>query len=376
MNDALRWLWPYMEVPRPLIADHLSRAWPDDALRRLRAAGFVAQAENARCVMCPGCAEGHIEDVVAIKQSDGSCRFYVYCPEVLRAEVSVDELRHWTIDLKAIAVALGRSMLLQGKCLLLVPGRLWRLGRAPWRDGTREVLFARGLTWQDAARVVDRVSRSRDPIVLVPYDANPAAPWGARRPAIVPLDQIAAFKSETLVVDTHELAAIVFDADAKCGRADEPHIDKKQLRRIMRAQREVALSDEVYVAAYKQHGSYRKAAEALVAHGVETDRWAIERAVRRAGGARAVRRDESSSSVVRAEVAAAQRCDTLYHDDVGGHREQGLSLAHRESFAKCTVRSSVSNGHAGEQPEATVPLTIADSRRRCHDCSSFRIALY
>ncbi len=312
MSDALRWLWPYMEMPRPLIADQAAGAWPDDALQRLRAAGFVAPAENARRVVCPGCTEGHMEDVVAMRQRDGSCRFYVYCPEVLRAEVSIDDLRQWTINLETIAVAVAKDMSLPGKCLAVVAGRLWRLGRAPWRDQMREVLFTRGLAWQDAVRVVDRICRSRDPIVLVPYDADAPEPWEARRPVIVALDKITAFTAGNLVVDTDELAQFVFDAE--CGRRDEPHIDEKRLRRIMRAQRNVALSDEVFVAAYKQHGSYRKAAEALVAHGVETDRWAIERAVRRAGGARAVRRDESSSSVVRVPKSrrpgAQHRCGT------------------------------------------------------------------
>jgi hypothetical protein len=57
------------------------------------------------------------------------------------------------------------------------------------------------------------------------------------------------------------------------------------------------------VAAYKQHGSYRKAAAALIAQGVDTDRWAVERAVRRAGGPASLGRNQSSSSVVRPLVS-------------------------------------------------------------------------
>ena len=306
MSDALRWLLPYMEMPRPLIADQATRAWPDDALQRLRAAGFVAPAENARRVVCPGCTDGHMEDVVAMRQRDGSCRFYVYCPEVLRAEVSINDLRQWTIDLEAIAVAVAKSMSLQGKCLALVAGRLWRLGRADWRDNTREVLFARGLAWHDASSVVARINRSRDPIVLVPYDANLAAPWGARRPVIVGLDRIATITAGRLAVDTDELAAIVFDADAEDVHVDDRHIDESQLRRIMRAQRDVALGDEVFIAAYKQHGSYRKAADGARCPR-RRDGPLGNRTGRSAGGrARAVRRDESSSSVVRSPKS--RRC--------------------------------------------------------------------
>ena len=95
------------------------------------------------------------------------------------------------------------------------------------------------------------------------------------------------------------VTAMVVDADAQWCEDDSPLLDEQQLKRLIRAHRDSELKDNVLVAAYKQYGSYRKAADALIAQGVESDRWAVERAVRRGGGAAALRRSESSLSVVR-----------------------------------------------------------------------------
>ncbi len=132
MTDALALLWPHMEVPRPLLSSGGPRL-ARDALCKLQAVGFVKRAENTRRVVCPGCYEGHIEDVVAVSDPDGSCRFFVYCPEVLRAKVSVEHLRQWTIDFRRLAEALAASMSLRGKYIPTLARALWRLGRTEWR---------------------------------------------------------------------------------------------------------------------------------------------------------------------------------------------------------------------------------------------------
>ena len=303
MTDPLTWLWPHMDTPQPLFSEQMVRTWPDGALDRLRAAGFVTQAQSADRVVCPACIDGHFEDVVAMEWPDGSCRFFVYCPEVLRAEVSPEDLRQWTIDFEALLGAVAKSMSLKGKFTAVAPGRLWRLGKAVWQGALRDVLFARGLAWKDGAEVARRIAHSRWPIALVAEQAPPPGTWVAQEPAIVPLAQVASLGQEEIVLDGAVMAAIIADADATRAEGDVPLLDDGQLRRLIRAERDVALGDGVLVAAYKQHGSYRKAAAALIAQGVHTDRWAVERAVRRAGGPAAICRGESSRSVVRSVVS-------------------------------------------------------------------------
>jgi hypothetical protein len=82
----------------------------------------------------------------------------------------------------------------------------------------------------------------------------------------------------------------------------------KKLKQIVRQTQMAALTDDALVAAYAKHGSYRKAAYALVAQGHQTDRWAVERAVKRMGGIKEVCRIANSQSVRRA--VASQRRDS------------------------------------------------------------------
>ena len=305
MHDPLALLWPHLEMPRPLFSRRTVECWPEGALARLQTVGFVRQAETARRVVCPGCYEGHIEDVMAQPYPDGSRRFFVYCPEVLCRRGAAERPSAMDDRLRSPGRRLAQELSLRGRCLSILPDRLWRLGKATWRGALRDVLLARGLAWRDAPEVVGRIACSRRPIVLVPQYAPLRETWAGCEPAIVTLAQVASFESERLAVDAVVMAAIVADADATWDDDVGQALDDRQLRRLLRAQRSAALGDEVLVAAYKQYGSYRKAAEALIAQGVETDRWGVERAVRRAGGATAIRRDESSLSVVR--TRASQR---------------------------------------------------------------------
>jgi len=194
-------------------------------------------------------------------------------------------------------------MSVKGKFTAVAPGRLWRLGKAAWQGALRDVIFARGLGRKDGAEVARRIARSRWPIVLVAEQVPRSDIWPAYEPAIVPLAQVASFDQGEIVLDGVVMAAIIADADATRAEGDAPLLDDGQLRRLIRAERDIALGDGVLVAAYKQEGSYRKAAAALNAQGVRADRWAVERAVRRAGGPAAIRRNESSQSVVRSAVS-------------------------------------------------------------------------
>jgi len=281
-------------MPRPLLPQPAVLQWPDRAVDRLQSAGFLRQADCADRVACPVCDGEHVESVVMERQPDGLCRYFVYCPKVLRAEVPSDNLRQWVIDLKRLVGAVVHGMLLSGRCISLLPGRLWRLGKTPWRGRFRDVLFARGLEWRDAAVANDHIQRHYQPVVLVAERTPSEEMWEGRPPAIISLAEIASFDGMDIVLDVVAMAAIVADADANRDRNDRQTTDRRQfrlaIRRQIKAEHDTALTDDILVAAYKQHGSYRRAAEALCASGVVANRWAVERAVQRAGGLISTRR--------------------------------------------------------------------------------------
>jgi hypothetical protein len=87
-------------------------------------------------------------------------------------EVAAECLQQWVIDLKALCNVLATALLLLGRHTALVPVRLWRLGRTTWQGVSRDVLFARGLTWPDGPSLFDTIEIQTCPIVLVADQAN------------------------------------------------------------------------------------------------------------------------------------------------------------------------------------------------------------
>lgn len=181
MRDPLAFLWPYAEDPHPTFADTTLRMALSVGLERLIGSGWLMPAENADTITCPGCLDGHEEEVAAVDRPDGTRQFYVPCPENLRVEVLPALLRQWTIDWFALARTVAASLALGGACTPLMDGRLWRLGRTKWQGESRAVLFARGLTWADGGDLASHVARTTWPIVFVGDRMPPANIWPGRR---------------------------------------------------------------------------------------------------------------------------------------------------------------------------------------------------
>lgn len=81
---------------------------------------------------------------------------------------------------------------------------------------------------------------------------------------------------------------------------------KRIVRQQLKAELKSHLMDDVLIAAYKQYGSIRKAADALTAEtGKRVSKDSVLRAVKRVGGGDALRSTESSESVAR--TVASQR---------------------------------------------------------------------
>jgi hypothetical protein len=284
-----------MDVQGALISRRLVAEWPDQAFDRLLAVDFIRETGAAAYVGCPICHGAHDEKVVIAEQSDGTYRYYLKCPVVLRAEVTADDLRQWTINFEAFTKALARTIGLQGRCATLLPERLWSLGRVAWQGQRRKVLFARGLHWRDGAMVIDRIHSHHRPIILVTYRESPEfQPTDV--PPVVPLEEIASLRENDICLDRVLMVAMIDEADAAAQDDDRrtPNSGeiKQLVRRQVKAERKAELTDDLLIAAYKQEGSYRKAAAALVAANMKTSLWAIRRAVERAGGVSVIRRKQ------------------------------------------------------------------------------------
>jgi hypothetical protein len=310
MTDPMELFWASLESERPLFTEADLRRWPEGYGRRLCEAGLLRLAEIATHVVCPGCHSGHIEPVIPQVGPVGM-RFYVRCPETLRVEVPADHLRQWTVALDALVKALASALRPGSRSREVVPGRLWKLCKMPWRESQREIFLARGLGWPDSPAVTAKIPPVGRPIVLVPDAAPPRNIWSTNAPAVVSLSRVATLDDGKIAVDMTDMAAVVNEADmtARLSAAETLHeAPSKKLTQIVRQAQMTGLTDEALVRAYAEHGSYRKAADALVAQGHQTDRWAVERAVKKLGGVEKVRRIADSQSVRRTVVS--QRRDS------------------------------------------------------------------
>ncbi len=303
MTSALDYLWPLVDAPRPMVAAHVVAAWPAGVHQRLLDLGFLVQAADADRVICPEC-QGHIEEVIACDGPGGAVRFYVACPEVSRAHVPATARRQWAVNAPRLAEALAATLKLTGVCTELVPNRSWRLGCTTWQDATRDVVLARGLHWDDAPTVRAVIVRARKPIVFVP-DAKPSDDlWRGRVPPILALSQVATLGDTGMEVDPLEIVAAVQDTEARAINSNAGVIGMEQLKVMIRqqvkAEVKASLSDDLLVAAYRQHGSIRAAAAFLSQQSdQDVSKDQVRRAVQRAGGVAAVLNDQSSDSVVR-----------------------------------------------------------------------------
>jgi len=234
-----------------------------------------------------------------------------YIGALMRAEVPSAALRQWSVDHAALAAALLISLALTGNFKELVASRLWRLGRTQWQDKSRDVLFARGLHWDDGATVRTTVVRGRKPIVFVPLRRPPDEFWRTVPPLLV-LSHVAMLGDGRIEVESLEIAAAIHDADAQAASALGSPLTKEGLKQMIRqqvkAEGKTSLTDAAYVEAYRQCGSVREAAAFLTQEtNQDVSKDQVQRALTRTGGAAAVLNSEDSNSVVRG--VASQRRD-------------------------------------------------------------------
>lgn len=295
------------------VFDHRETScWPPGELEALKALGLVRRATGALHAPCPNCDEAHIEPVMIRQVDGGAPRYFIRCPQSMRVEVSAEMCIGWQVDGEGLARALSDAMDLQSKPKAIVPGRLWQLGRTPWKKATREVVFATRLHDADAATVATHIGPGGRAIVFVPRNAPDDRIWSGNVPAVVALSRVATLTPQGIQLDVAAMSEVVTDADrlaeARSALPVDPEVKKQVVRRQVAAHMKSMEWDDNLVAAYKQHNSYRKAARALTEQtGKPISKDMVQRAVERQGGLAEVMSDSDSPSVAR--TVASQRRD-------------------------------------------------------------------
>jgi hypothetical protein len=310
MVDPLEFLLPIVESKQPAVGYQEANCWPAGVLEKLIELGILVQAEDMEKIRCPQCGE-HYEKVIARDGPKGSTQLFISCPEVLRVEVSSQHRMQWRPALSAFARLLAESLNLTGKPAQLCPERLWRLGRMTWEGRSRDVLFVRGLRWQDGDQLRSKIVRTRTPVVFSSTYSMPEDFWKTVPPQLVLRD--VAWLTDRIEVDPGEVIACLTDASVKRTESSSLNLSTDELnlriRRQIKAENKTELIDEVFVMAYRQEGSLRNAAEYLTKQtGQTVTKDKIARAVARNGGPESVLRADNSDSIVR--DSASQRRDS------------------------------------------------------------------
>lgn len=300
--DPLRFFWLLADAAEPKISHRIVQQWPTEIRATVERLGLLCKTENAATVLCPECHD-HFEEVVLRELPDGSIRHFIHCPEHYRVEIEPEEMVQWTVSGTALAALLAHSFDLNGRCVPLVEQRLWRLGRLKWERLSRDVLFARGLSWPDGGDLRSAIVRAHKPIVVVPATVMTDSFWKTIPPQIS-LRDVAEFKSDRIDIEPADVAACIKEADINAAANQPIQLTRDDLKRTIRhqvkAESKSELTDAVYVAAYRQEGSYRAAADFLTEQTKQTvTKDKISRAVARAGGVAAVLDSTDSSSIVR-----------------------------------------------------------------------------
>lgn len=285
--------------------------WPSGELEALCRLGLIRQATAGLHAPCPNCDDGHIEKVSIHMSARDALRYYIHCPESTRAEVTAEMCVGWSVDLDGLVKMLAAAMGMKPVPKVLVPGRLWRLGRIPWKATTREVVLAIRLRDADASSVTAHIGPGGRSIVFVPHHKPDEGVWSGHVPAVVALSRFATLDSQGIELDVAAMSELVSDADAMAEKRSmlpvDPEVKKQVVRQQAKAEIKGHLEDDVLVAAYKEFGSYRAAAVGLTSRlGRTISKDKVSRAVQRAGGTKAVRETDDSASVARS-VASQSR---------------------------------------------------------------------
>lgn len=308
--DLFRLLLVAADAPGSLFDHSEVSRWPKGALDDLLKSHLVRPAQTGLTAPCPHCDDHHVETVTVVEPSDDADRprYFICCPESLKVEVSEEMCRGWSVDLDGLAAALASALAVSTPKPVL-PGRFWRLGRMQLRETTREVAFAVRLADDDADALMRHVGTGGRAVVFVPHRVPEPSRWPGRAPAVIAMHDVAGIADDNVVLDPEAVLEAIDIADKRAearGEVSEEKLTAKRIERGVRKVIENMVSDDALVRAYLAHGSYRKAADALVRDGQITDRWAVERAVKAKGGPKAVRRETDSGSVSRT-VASQSR---------------------------------------------------------------------
>jgi hypothetical protein len=215
------------------------------------------------------------------------------------------------MDFDAVAASIAETLALSGMVSVEIPQKLWRLGRAPWQQKSREVWLLRDWRSLPESELRSALRSSGRAIVLTYGRVPPDSLWPGKSPVFVAMSQVSQWCDNRLSFDAMQLFECVTDQDDMVSEAPvvpRQRVPARTIRRQVKEEIASMLTDEALVAAYMQHGSVRLAAESLSEQTkTEISKDKVHRALKRSGIEVKTPARHNSDSVRR--TVASQRCD-------------------------------------------------------------------
>lgn len=200
MSDLLRELWSRAECEESVFSAEEIEWSPPGQFELLCNLGLLKETDRATWARCEACGDGHVENVAWVQNATtGRSAPFVPCPENGGASVSIERLRRWAIDLDAVAQATRRALGLIGNDSVLLPGRVWFLGRRNVAGRFRDFFFVVGAAREDAHTLWDRCRQIEDapsPVILAPSQTP-----SERKALAFRLAELASITDDRIVVD-------------------------------------------------------------------------------------------------------------------------------------------------------------------------------
>lgn len=187
-----------------LTADDLNQ-WPENLRRAVEASAILRKEAPATWINCDQCPDGEPGEVIYL-QRNGYADAYISCPICGRVPVPLERLRQYSVDLDGVARWLGVALNTQTTPKVLVPERLWDLGRCTLGTTRLPVLLARGLHWQDAAQALQPALNQSAGVLLTASSTRIAPSWTPRDIAVAALSDITGVDANRLTLNRQELA--------------------------------------------------------------------------------------------------------------------------------------------------------------------------
>ncbi len=228
-QDTLSLILKRIDAPiEPVFNYDEVRLWPDGDLELIVDLGLLREMVPAKSVVCDGCEEACIENVVYIDgPKKGQVRAYIVCrnrDDIGRIEVPLERLKRWIVDLVRLGATVKELVGADGRMEEVIRDRLWWLGNAHLNNQRVEIFLAFGATWPDAREMFAGAGRLKEcafPLVFVLSDVAAAFPI-ALDGQMLSLLRLMSLQRDGLVMDMEEIGRAVAKSRARRGKALEP----------------------------------------------------------------------------------------------------------------------------------------------------------